>query len=792
MAALSAAWLYLMHINLEIKGTQLPQLAGFFSPQKGFWQNAYSMDSKMNMELKHPKYKGEIYLDDRMVPHIYAEKTEDAYFLQGYIHAYFRLWQMDFSTRAAEGRISELIGEKALEFDKNKRRKGISRSARNSVEVWKKYPQSYALCEAYADGINYFIEGMSEKDLPIEYKLMGFKPEKWTPYKSALFHKSMAEVLCGREWDVEMTNAKAFFGEEFNRLFPEFSKDQSPVIPKETKWSFSLDSMKGINGDAMDIGFLEQHREPGISGLGSNNWAVNGSKAAAGNPLLCNDPHLTLTLPNIWFEQQMITPAFNVYGVTFAGIPGVVIGFNQNIAWGVTNGGWDVMDWYKIEWKDEKKQQYKLDGEWKNTELVIENIKVKGKEDVIDTVRWTVWGPIVFTQPSQSKFDLAMHWIVNEPSQYCEMDVFTDLNKAKNFSDYRNAIKKFPYPAQNFAFMSKDGEIALTVQGNMPIKNFQQGRFVLDGSDSKNAWHGFIPSEFNPYTHNPSRGFISSANQKSTDESYPNYYNDGDFRDFRGIMVNRLLENENQWTVDKMKKMQFNNYSLKAELELPSFFGCVDTTVGSPAYMLAKWDRNYDSNSVAPVYFDLWSDYFHKLVWDEIYQDTTKKFVAVPNDQNTIELMKANSNHIYFDLVNSPQKESACDIVKLAWDSTLQYLTKHPGLHSWGEFKDAAIPHMARIPAFGKYHLSCSGNADIINAAAKTFGPSWRMVVEHQKDGVNAYGIYPGGQSGHPGSQYYDQMIEDWRLGNHYALEYDTDVAMRQKKYVYSIKLNSK
>ena len=127
LAALSAAWLYLMHINLEVKGTQLPQLAGFFSPQKGFWQNAYSMDSKKNMELKHPKYKGEIYLDDRMVPHIYAEKTEDAYFLQGYIHAYFRLWQMDFSTRAAEGRISELIGEKALEFDKNKRRKGIKR-----------------------------------------------------------------------------------------------------------------------------------------------------------------------------------------------------------------------------------------------------------------------------------------------------------------------------------------------------------------------------------------------------------------------------------------------------------------------------------------------------------------------------------------------------------------------------------------------------------------------------------------------------------------------------------------
>lgn len=331
------------------------------------------------------------------MPHIFARSAKDAYYIQGYVHGMMRLWQMDFASRAAEGRISELIGPKALEFDKNKRRKGLKESALKSVEAWRCCPEAYELVQAYSDGFNAYLKTVGDADLPIEFKLMNYKPEPWSPYRSSLFHKSMSEVLCGRDMDVELTNARNYFGADFNFLFEEMDSLTDPVIPKGTSWDY----IKSIAKDTSNsLGLFENfdwQAEKGSSGLGSNNWAVGPTKSSTGNPILCNDPHLSLTLPSIWFEQQIQTPDINVYGVTFPGIPGVVIGFNKHIAWGVTNAGWDVMDWYKIKWKDESRTEYELDGQWHKTETRIETIKIKGQPDVMDTVLLTKWGPVVYT-----------------------------------------------------------------------------------------------------------------------------------------------------------------------------------------------------------------------------------------------------------------------------------------------------------------------------------------------------------------------------------------------------------
>lgn len=773
---LSIAWYLLLSRSLVIGDSSLPPIGRFFSPSTGFWKNVLHPDAVFPKTIQGLADSSQVFFDERWVPHIFARSSKDAYYIQGYVHAMMRLWQMDFASRAAEGRISELIGPKALEFDKNKRRKGLKESALKSVEAWKCCPEAFQLVQAYSDGFNAYLKTLRDADLPIEFKLMNYKPEPWSPYRSSLFHKSMSEVLCGRDMDVELTNARNFFGDDFNFLFEEMDSLTDPVIPKGTKWDY-IQSIK--KDSSLNLGLFENfdlQTEKGISGLGSNNWAVGPSKSVSGNPILCNDPHLSLTLPSIWFEQQIHTPEMNVYGVTFPGIPGVVIGFNKDIAWGVTNAGWDVMDWYKIKWKDAAKTAYEIDGQWIQTETRIEIIKVKGKADVIDTVLLTKWGPVVYTDAGSKKQDLAMHWVIQDPSDKFEMNTFFDLNKGTNYTDYRAAITQFPYPAQNFAFASASGDVAISVQGRMPIKKNQQGRFVLDGSDSKNAWQGFLEMDEVPKVLNPSRGFISSANQRSTDLTFPNYYNNGDFRDYRGTMINRLLTNKEHWSVDDMKALQYNNYSLKAETAMPLFLQQIDSTNLSEykkaIYSKLKvWNYNYDSAAIEPVYFDVWFGYFHKMVWDEILQDSTKKYIAIPSDEATINCLRLRPTSKYFDIAQTSAIETARDLVILAFDSLVNFTNQQLKVKDWAAFKDASISHLAKIPAFG-VSVRTSGSADIINAHAKTFGPSWRMIVELGKTKINAFGIYPGGQSGNPGSPHYREMIDTWSKGGYYELQF--------------------
>ncbi|HQX44782.1 MAG TPA: penicillin acylase family protein [Saprospiraceae bacterium] len=779
---LSWGWITLMTRSIKVGETNLPPLGNFICPSTGFWQNVFSAGKNAKTMDVLSNVDGKIHLDDRAVPHIFAGSLKDAFFLQGYMHAYHRLWQMDFATLAAEGRVSEVAGVRALDFDKIKRRKGLAESARKSIEVWKTFPESFALVEAYTAGVNFYIDHLLPQNYPIEYKLMNDAPRRWSPYRSALFHKSMAEILCGREQDIELSNAQLVFGQDFDLLFPENNPEMEPVIPPTKDWGFKMENL-GLekSNPKEDMGYLDIQREHQPSGLGSNNWAVNAAKSTTGNPILCNDPHLTLTLPCIWYEQQIVTPEMNVYGVTFPGIPGVVIGFNNDIAWGVTNAGWDVMDWYRIQWKDETHHEYLLDGEWKQVNTRYDTIRIKNENFIIDTVKLTDWGPVVYEHMNNPKEGLSMHWIIHEPSTVCELDAFVGLGKGKNYNDYRAAIRKFPYPAQNMAFISKSNDIALTVQGLMPIKSNQLGRFVLDGTKSEHSWNGFLPLEFNPHCLNPARGFISSANQKSTDATYPNYYNDGDFRSYRGNMVNRLLREKEKWSVEDMMSLQHNAHSLKAESILPLMLEKMDSVqtdakAQSVIAALKKWNYNYDSNSVEAVYFDIWFDAIHQMIWDEVTMDTTKKATAIPSDETTVALMKNKPLLSYYDIQSSKDTEQLKDLVAICFDSMMTKISATEMKNkNWGDYKASIIPHMAKIQAFGIPFISTSGGKEIINAHAKTFGPSWRMIVELTPSGPKAFGVYPGGQDGRPGNPNYKNMIEDWARGKYYLLNYLVD-----------------
>lgn len=784
----------------NIKGVPIPAFGSLFSPFQGYWHNGKPLNEFPANEMAQGLKKNvKVVYDDRLVPHIFAENIEDAVFVQGFLHAQNRLWEMDFITRAAGGRLSEVLGDRPIrlglttvDIDKLQRRRGITLGAEKTVKEWQADPDTWALVNAYCMGANSYIGKLDSRDYPIEYKILGAAPEQWTPLRMSLLVSYMAMDLALGENDVQATNAKTLFGSDFDFIYPEYFPEQQPIVPSGTNFGAASKASKGatsavsetkINPLSMiDFPSLHEDLKPD-EGNGSNNWAVGPSKTKNKNPILCGDPHLSLKMPSIWFEIQISTPEMNTYGVSLPGLPAIVIGFNDNIAWTQTNVGHDVADWYAMKWTNSSRTEYQYDGATKKVELRVEDIMVKGVGVVKDTVKYSVWGPIVYDNDTMPAANMAFHWLANDVLK-SSLKSFIMLNKAKNYDEYAKALEGYNVPAQNFAFACKNGDIALHLGGIFPIKAKEQGRFVQDGSSSANAWKGFIPKNMNPHYKNPARGFISSANQQSTDPSYPYYYNSENFEAYRGRIVNNVLSKMNNITVDSMKKMQNYNFSLMAQEALPMMLKWIDTTSLTAEMKpliadLKNWDYNYDADKVAPIYFEEWFKAFYDEVWDEISSRNDKNRILKPTTWRTIAILRGDVNNKFFDvLATKDKKESAKDLLLSSFKTMMAELkniqaeikVKYPDQPNlvWSHYKDTEIPHISNIPGMGRSHLTNGGYGKAINAVKKNHGPSWRMIVELAPDKPRAFIVYPGGQSGNPGSKYYDQFVDTWTKGNYY------------------------
>ena len=769
---------------------RIPALGKLLSPFNGFWQQAEPIrQDAQTVQLSLAGGTGEVLLDERGVPHIFAATLADAFFLQGYWHARHRLWQMDISVRATEGRLAEILGERLLERDRIQRRKGLPVAARRTIDAWKRNPQEFAWVEAYAAGINAYIESLEPADYPVEYKLMGFEPEAWTPYKSAVFMKSMAETLCFRSRDVESSNSRTLLGDSlFAHLFPEHNPQQSPVIPAGTSWDYIPNASEEEGTEEQLSGYFPIDPLPqSPEGIGSNNWAVAGSKTAGGNPILCNDPHLRLTLPSIWYEVQVHAEGINAYGVSLPGIPGIIIGFNEQVAWGLTNGSQDVLDWYRVQWTNESMTSYTFNGQERTTEWVTDTIQVRGQEEpYIERTPWTLWGPVVYANKDDNRNGLAMRWMaLDEPQlkEFYDLGTFVGLMRAGNFEEYRAALPGFDSPIQNFVFAAQDGDIGLTVNGRMPIKRDQQGRFVEDGNGTQAAWQGMVSHAEMPYVRNPERGFVASANQRSTDLTYPYYYN-GSFDDYRGRYINRRLEEMQQADLEKMKALQLDAHSLSAEEALPLLLAVMsnvrlDEEAGQVFAALSEWDYFYGGEATAPVYFEEWFSRAYKLTFDEIYtaaEAEEDKAFLYPERWRFIELLEQFPEDGIFDHQGTEEVEDARQILLQAFQEMIEEKgadwsgdTPH-----WADERATEIMHLGNIPGFGSGLLRMDGYSQSPNAISSRNGPSWRMIVELGEE-TEAWGVFPGGASGNPGSQYYDDGLDEWVAGEYFRLAFMKD-----------------
>jgi penicillin amidase len=415
-------------------------------------------------------------------------------------------------------------------------------------------------------------------------------------------------------------------------------------------------------------------------------------------------------------------------------------------------------------------------GQWTPTELKIDTIKVRGSADVYDTIAFTAFGPVIYDQTFSQELSedkaIALRWTAHDPSN--EGLTFYKLNRAKNYDDYLSAIKTFSCPGQNFVFASKQGDIAIWQQGKFPLRWYGQGMYLMPGTDSSYQWQGFIPQNENPHAHLDS-GFLESANQRPVDSAYP-YFIPGNYITPRGVSIAKHLNAMEHITVDDMMRLQNDYYSVTAEgvrKILLKYVKESELTDDAKKYlnMVKDWDLYTSANSTGTTVYQTWFDSLKVGIWrDEWQRDSL--VIPYPTEETLLEWINKDSAFKYIDNVNTPEKETISDVVTQALQKATPELKEEDvsGTLEWAKHKDPTIYHLLKtavMPFAKKIHVGGWGN--VINAVTETHGPSWRMIVQLSEP-TEAYGVYPGGQDGNPGSKYYDNFVDTWANGKYYRL----------------------
>jgi penicillin G amidase len=551
----------------------------------------------------------EIITDIYGIPHIYAQSEDDLYFAQGYMHAQDRLWQMELNRRISSGRISEIVGPIALETDRFCRRLGMHRSA--TADVTHLSDHNRRMLEAYAEGINTFIKRHSTS-LPLEFMLLGFRPEPWKPADTLQWGKMMGWSLSGN-WETELTRARlvAKLGaERAARLESGYDPGHPLIIPP------------GVEYQGINIGLLEQYNQiKELSGFGllggSNNWVVDGTMTATGEPMLCNDPHLGQAAPSIWYECHLVAGDIDVIGASFPGSPGVVIGHNQYIAWGVTNAVSDVEDLYIEKFHPENPYLYEYQGQWEEAQVVREEIKVRGQSTpIIEEVLITRHGPIItnFSKTTdnaaskEQEMPLALRWTgldQNNISSAVHM-----LNRATNWEEFREALHDWDVPPQNFVYADIAGNIGYIMAGAIPIRNQGLALVPSPGWTGTHEWTGYIPFDELPQTFNPEQHFIVTANNRVVDDTYPYYITHEWLNGYRAQRIRDLLTSKEKLSLADMASIQADYYSIPASEVMPHLLELQGKTPQEKAAleMLRTWDCVLAPDSVgAAVYMSTYN-----------------------------------------------------------------------------------------------------------------------------------------------------------------------------------------
>jgi len=837
------------------------------------------------IELANLRDEVTIHRDEYGIPHIYANSTHDLFMAQGFVHAQDRFWQMDFWRHIGSGRLAELFGESEVSRDRFLRTLGWERIAEQELETLD--PDDRAALEAYAQGVNAYLDDRSKHDISLEYTALmftnpGYQPADWQPLHTLTWPKVMAWDLDKHKLDLELERShllKTLSREQVAELFPPYPEDHPVIISeklaengtwrRKTERSKSLSqawapmcihlpsppqssspkngrgggkkSFSGSPAPILGVGVggrgeardckpfpydtpsLETLQHPAIAqalqsveqnlssldnlfpsigrSMGSNSWVVSGDLTSTGQPLLANDPHLGAEIPSIWYEvglhcqPQGPDCPYDVTGVSFAGVPGVIIGHSDRIAWGLTHVLADGLDLVIERVNPNNPNQYEVNGEWVEMEPVQETIQVAGNEPVQQTVRYTRHGPIIsetyeplneFEQKAgvelPEEYAIALRWTALEPSTL--FSSILAINRADNWQEFRQGAAEFDIVPHNLVYADADGNIGYQMPGDIPIRDQGQGRFPVPGWQEDYASDGYIPFEQLPSAFNPAEGYLVTANNPPLRNGYPYLISYDWSYGFRAERIHQLIQQaEEPLTLEDMQRIQRDSQTPLGEFLLPELLrlSFAESRLQRAQHILQNWDQQYRQDQAAPallamVWKQLLANTFHDELPEDYWPEGNDRWMEVMRQQ----LQQPQS--AWWDDQSTEAVERQDDILRQSFEDAVTTLQNRFGTDSrwwrWGELHGVPFTHQSLgksgIPPvemlFNRGPVPVSGGRGMINAnvwdASKSFAvnsiPSLRMVVDFGNLGDSEI-IHATGQSGHAFHPHYTDQMELWQ-----------------------------
>lgn len=807
----------------------LPPLGPLLNPGTGAWTLAATAHNPTNGTRALPGLSApvQVTFETNGTAHITASTDADLFRAMGYVQATFRLFQMDLLRRQGEGLLSQVVGKAALSNDEFEVQLGLTRTAQQEWAMLS--PGEQAIAREYTEGVNTVI-GQEEQagTLPVLFKALGYQPTPWQPIDSLVIQGVMTQSLDFTSSPLDYALLVKSLGyDRAMRFFPvipanvQHPYDLGPytnagVTPLPTHYDTGAPTTNSQSQPTTSTPVVTDAEALAVSDLkariaalppsrlftypDSNNWAVNGEKTATGKALMAGDPHLDMTLPAIWYQMDLNSPGYHAAGISIPGTPVLLIGRNQHISWSLTNTQNQATLYYQEQTDSEHPDQYYWNGAWHTMGTLTYDIPIKGASSEHLTVHTTVHGPIL-TYKGQT---VSVWWAGAQPSK--DLNVFLQFEQAENWTQFRDALREWYAPSQNFVYADDQGNIGLISAGYYPQVASGQPWLPLPGTGASDVV-GTIPFDAMPQVYDPATHYVFSANQREVGPDYPYYigtsldfFSDG----YRADAIQRALSSGTNLTAADMQRMQNDTHDFLAGLIVPKLLDALQAQPLTPQEssartLLSGWDDDMSTNSAAAtIWMRFWTQYVYDTFqpwWSAkaVPQQSDSALTLAPNRATSMTTILGEDLEAW--TVNDPSNAGlalpdgtqryAPRIMRQAFAEAVAALAKHlgndPTAWTWGSIHFRAIPSLAQIDGLGYGPVPAPGDERTIDAAdgggnldgagvTATAGPSWRLVVDWGQPGGQAYGVYPGGQSENPLSPWYENQISHWWNGQYYPL----------------------
>lgn len=762
----------------------------------------FAQGTTQNLSVAGLKENVIVRRDERGIPYIEAKSEADLYFAQGFTTAQDRLWQMDLYRRVARGETAELFGKLTLDEDKRWRKFGFSIIAEDNLK--NSAPEVRAALENFSRGVNAFIATLDEKSLPSEFQIFKYRPAFWKPTDSIMIGYILADALSTTwEQDLLKSSLADLSPDKLEMFFNPISQDDVLLFGKDVAKAKSMvaDSKLQIpnSNSTLDLIAKEnQIRKNSLERIGfyaeflaaSNNWVISGKRTADGKPILANDPHLRPSQPPIWYLVNLSAPNVHVSGVTFPGSPGVVLGHNENIAWGATNVGPDVQDLYLETFDAKDSLKYKTPSGWETATVRREEIKVRKsavaaetETEILEVV--TTRNGVIFAEDSGKKY--ALKWTMFDAKQ-TTFDAFHFINRAKNWDEYKNALKRYGGAMQNFVYADVQGNIGWYAAGKIPIRRSGDGSTVYDGAKSDGDWTGFIPFMELPNLYNPPNGFIVTANQRIVGTSYK--YHDFISRIFvpyRAKRIENLINANPKMTMDATSDIQMDIFSILNERFAREIVK-EKAASGETLRLFEGWDGRMSADSKAALVADeIRIAFRNRILKNAVGEDRAKK-MRWANEGNFINKILAQKPK------NWLPKEFAnyADLLKVSEKDALENLKKRLGANeakwTWGEAYKIRFSHpLVGVPFIGAQFavpvLPSQGSGGLAATPNVGASVSMRFIASPGNWDATRH-VITTGESGNPNSPNWADQLQMWYRGQTPIFPFSTSAVEKAAKQI--------